>query len=68
MTSLLRTWVSADPAADLAVLLAVGLLSVLLAADAARLPVDSDRVFFGMVLFPFVFELGERSFIGVLAI
>jgi hypothetical protein len=41
VTSMLRRWVSADPAAALAALLAVGLERVLAAADAAFLPVVS---------------------------
>jgi hypothetical protein len=41
VTSLLWTWVSAEPAADFAALLAVALLNVFAAADAARGPVLS---------------------------
>jgi hypothetical protein len=44
VTSLLRTWVSADAAADFAALLARGLRRVFPAADAARLPVLSRRL------------------------
>jgi len=41
VTSLLLTWVSAEPAADFAALPAAGLLKVFPAADAARGPVLS---------------------------
>ena len=41
VTTLLWTWVSAEPAADFAALPAVGLLKVFAAADAARGPVLS---------------------------
>jgi len=41
VSSLLLTWVSAEPAADFAALPAAGLLKVFPAADAARGPVLS---------------------------
>jgi len=41
VTSALRRWVRAEPAADFAAALAFGLFSVLAAADAALLPVLS---------------------------